>query len=300
MTFGLPVSGPRPLRAAGRAAAVLALALALGSAGPASAQQILDLTQSGGEQMSIQSAGALEWHQEERLFVASGGAVVTRGDATISAEEMQAAYRDGPDGAMDIYRFEAHGGVVIERGAERITGANAVYDVDAGVFTMTGGNLSLTDGQSTITATRSLEYREKALSATAIGDVHIKKEEENLYADRVDATFTGSATGGQPELSYAEATGGVRIVTATEVVTGNSGTYDLTTKIATLTGDVKLTRGQNQLNGQFAEVNMATGVSRLTGSAEGGRVEGLLVPSDGGGAGDGAIPVLPTVPTEGQ
>lgn len=299
MTFGLPVFGVLPRRAAG-AAAVLALALAIGGASPASAQQILDLTQGGGEQMSIQSAGALEWHQEEKLFVASGGAVVTRGDVTISADQMQAAYRDGPDGAMDIYRFEAHGGVVIERGEERITGANAVYDVDAGVFTMTGGNLSLTDGQSTITATRSLEYREKALTATAIGDVHIKKEDENLYADRVDAKFTGNSSGGQPELSYAEASGGVRIVTATEVITGNSGTYDLSTKIATLTGDVKLTRGQNQLNGQYAEVNMATGISRLTGSPEGGRVEGLLVPSDGGEPGGGDVPVLPTLPSEGQ
>jgi lipopolysaccharide export system protein LptA len=201
---------------------------------------------------------------------------------------------------MDIYRFEAHGGVVIERGPQRITGENALYNVDTGIFTMTDGNLSLSDGQSTITATRSLEYREKALTATAVGNVHIKKENDNLYADRVDARFTGSASGGQPELSYAEATGGVRIVTDTDVITGNSGTYDIATKIATLTGDVKLTRGQNQLNGQFAEVNMATGVSRLSGSPEGGRVEGLLVPSDGGGAGDGAIPVLPTVPTEGQ
>ncbi len=266
----------RPLQAR---SLLLAAVLAVAPLSAAMAQQVLDFTQPGGEAMQIQAAEALEWRQEEHQFVAIGDAVVTRGDVTISAQRMVADYREDAAGKIEIYRFSAEGGVVIERGEERITGGLAVYDVDSGVFTMTGGNLGLTNGETTITATRSLEYRERELLAVALGGVHVSREDEDLWAERVAGRFAESG-GEAPEIVFIEASGGVRIETPTDIVTGDSGTYDLRTSIATLSGSVKLTRGDNQLNGEYAEVNMETGVSRLTGSPQGGRVSGLLVPAD--------------------
>lgn len=274
------------LRAGAAGLGVVGLAVAgwvAMTASPAQAQQIFDLTQSGGAPMQIQAAEALEWRQEQRQFVAIGDAVVTRGDVVISARQMTADYRDGANGEMEIYRFTAEGGVVIERGQERITGGLAVYDVDRALFTMTGGNLSLTDGEATITATRSLEYRERDGVAVALGNVHVRNDDQDLWAERVTGRFR-STGGDTPELSFVEAEGGVRIESPTDIITGNSGTFDLQTQIATMTGAVKLTRGSNQLNGEYAEINLETGISRLTGAPSGGRVSGLLVPAEEGGA----------------
>ena len=44
---------------------------------------------------------------------------------------------------------------------------------------------------------------------------------------------------------------------------------------------MRITRGENTLSGQEAIVNMQTGVARLV-SAPGARVQGLVVPQQGG------------------
>jgi lipopolysaccharide export system protein LptA len=259
---------------------VLLTALLL-CAAPAAAQQSLELAVTGGEPIEVEASEALEWRQEEKLFIARGDAVFRQGELQVNAATLTANYRETEAGETDIYRMTAEGGVVITRGTDRITGGHAVYDVDTEVFTMTGGPLRLESGEDVITAERSLEFRQAQQVAIATGNATATRGTDHLEAEVLTGHFAPGPTG-DLALSSVEADGGVRITTATDVVTGDSATYDIKGELATLTGSVKLTRGQNQLNGDYAEVNLATGVSRLlTRPGSGERVRGLLVPEEG-------------------
>jgi lipopolysaccharide export system protein LptA len=98
---------------------------------------------------------------------------------------------------------------------------------------------------------------------------------------------TNAAPGGAPgaqapsSLDRVEAFGNVEIRTADEVVRGDRGVYSPNTGLARLLANVRITRGENTLSGQEAIVNMQTGVARLV-SAPGARVQGLVVPQQGG------------------
>jgi lipopolysaccharide export system protein LptA len=98
---------------------------------------------------------------------------------------------------------------------------------------------------------------------------------------------TNAASGGAPgaqapsSLDRVEAFGNVEIRTADEVVRGDRGVYSPNTGLARLLANVRITRGENTLSGQEAIVNMQTGVARLV-SAPGARVQGLVVPQQGG------------------
>jgi lipopolysaccharide export system protein LptA len=94
----------------------------------------------------------------------------------------------------------------------------------------------------------------------------------------------GAAAGGPQtpsSLDRVEAFGNVEIRTADEVVRGDRGVYSPNTGLARLLANVRITRGDNTLSGQEAIVNMQTGVARLV-SAPGARVQGLVVPQQGG------------------
>lgn len=260
----------------------LILAFLLGTAAlPAMAQQQLQLGSANGEPSEIQASEALEWRQNEKTYVARGDAVYKRGDLTVKADLLTALYRELPDKTTEIYRATAEGNVVITRGdTTSATGGNGVYDLDSETFTLTGRNLRFVNGDDVITATDSLQYRQGEDVAIARGNAVATrpKEEETLRADVLTGHFAPNEKGDQ-ELSVVDADGNVRLTTATDVVTGRSGRYDVKSQFATITDDVRLTRGGNQLNGDYAEVDMAGGVSKLlTRPGQGTRARALLVP----------------------
>lgn len=248
----------------------------------AAAAQSMQLGQGSDEPMEIEASEGLEWHQEQKLYVARGDAVFRQGSLTVSAEVLTAYYRDGADGSTEIYRMAADGAVVIADGEDRATGAQAVYDLDRSVFVLKGGDLALHTGDDVITARDSLEYWQDRQIAVARGNAKATRGSDVLEADVLTGQFA-EGEDGELELTVVNAIGSVRVTTETDVATGDEAVYDLKARIATLSGNVRLTRGANQLNGDVAEVNLATGVSRLLSRPGGGRVRGLLVPGSEGG-----------------
>jgi lipopolysaccharide export system protein LptA len=264
----------------------LMLAVLLGAlATPALAQQQLQLGSKNGEPSEIQASQSLEWRQNEKQYIANGDAVYKRGDLTVKADVLTAYYRELPDKTTEIYRATAEGNVLITRGdTTSATGGHGVYDMDTQVFTLTGGNLKFVNNDDVITATDSLQYRQAEDVAVARGNAVATraKEEKTLRADVLTGHFAANEKGDK-ELSVVDADGNVRLTTATDVVTGQTGRYNVKTQFATITDDVHLTRGGNQLNGDYAEVDMASGVSKLlTRPGQAGqpatRARALLVP----------------------
>jgi lipopolysaccharide export system protein LptA len=256
--------------------ALLAAAALTAALGPLpAAGQALSLGE-GGEAVEIEATEALEWHSEQRLYVARGDARIRQGEVELRAETVSAYYRDG-EGGTEIFRIVAEGGVIVATPTQSVSGAKGVYDADQDVFVMTGGALELKTPNETITARDSLEYWQGRGLAVARGGAAAVRGTDRLEADVISAEL--ARVDGKLEIRTINALGNVLITTPTDIARGDEGVYNIETNLAMLSGSVQLTRGDNQLNGDFAEVNLATGVSRLIAQpGGGGRIRGLLVP----------------------
>lgn len=228
----------------------------------------------------------LEWHKNEKMFIASGNVVVTQGDAVIRAQSLRADYRESEESSFDIYRLSAEGDVTIAAQGSAAAGDRAVYDVKSGVATMTGKDLRMSAPGQTVTARDRFEYDVNQGRLSAYGAVVVTRSADTLSADTVGVVFAPGADG-QRRLQKLEANGNVVVKTANETLSGRKAVYDAASDVATVTGAVKIVRGSNVLEGDSADANLTTGVSRikgaaapasLTGAAPGGRVRGVFYP----------------------
>ncbi len=248
----------------------------------AQAQGLANL-QSSDEPLEVYAEEGIEWHRDEKLYLARGKARAVNGEVTINAELLKAYYRESEESSSEIYLLVAEGDVLIQSANETITGDTATYSLDDAVMVMRGNNLKMVtkDGKDTITARDSLEYWEERKIAVARGDAQAIHEDKKINAEVLVAHFIDGATE-KLEVERVEGKGNVRIRTPTDYVEGEEGIYFVEREFATLRGDVKITREENQMNGQYAEVDLVTGISKLLGNAPGsedkGRVQGLILP----------------------
>lgn len=228
--------------------------------------------------IEITAGDGLEWRRDEKVLVAAGGVVLTRGETKLEADTVSAWYRDNKAGKeQEVYRIDATGSVRITSEGGRGSAQSAAYDLDQGVFVLSGGSPRFESEQLTVTASRNLEYWEVRQLAVARGDAVAESGNRKIRADVISA-FVEAGDDDKTELKRVEAIGGVRITTPHDAARGNEAVYDAKTSIATLCGDVEIRRGSNVLRGECAEVNLNTGVSRLIGG--GGSVKGLVEPRD--------------------
>ncbi len=135
-----------------------------------------------------------------------------------------------------------------------------------------------------------LEVRQNEGLAVFRGDVDAVQGELRLTADVLNVYYGGdSGAGGGAgleggDIERVEAVGNVVVRSATDVATGQEGTYDVAAQRITLTGDVVLTREENVLRGNRLEVDLESGVSTMQAAGESGRVRALFVPQSGEGS----------------
>ena len=248
---------------------------------------------SGGAPVNVEADQGIEWQQEKQEYIARGNAKAVRGDVTVYGQTLIAYYRKTPSGGSDIWRLDADGQVKITTPTDTAVGDKGIYDVDNGVFVLTGRHLALDTPKGVITARDSLEYWKLKQFAVARGDAKGVREDKAVTADIIEAHFKPDAKG-DLEMSFIEAFNNVTITTASAVARSLYGNYNIDAGIADLKGSVKITRGQDQLDGECATMNMNTGISRLYACGKEERVRGLIVPRQGeaglGGEATGAKP----------
>jgi len=233
----------------------------------------------GDRPIEIFADNGIEWQQENLLFVARGNARALRGGVDINADELRAYYRETGEGATEIWRLDAIGKVRIKSGEGTAYGTHAVYNVDAGILTITGQGLKLVSGNDWLTAKDQLEYWEGKQMAVARGKAVAKRDKKTLNADVLAAYFRKDKKG-DTKIYRVDAFDNVNIVTAQDQATSDRGVYNVESGIATLTGSVRIVRDKNVLRGCSAEVNLNTGISRLHSCAQGGtRVKGTILPT---------------------
>lgn len=270
----------RPFRLAALVAFGVLVLAAIGS-DRAGAQDIgsFDLNQPDAP-IVIEAEQGIEWRRDEQVYIATGNAMVARGDISVHADVLKAYYRGDGTTASEIYRVEATGNVRMVSPGETVYGEFAVYDVERQVLVVTGGNLKVETENEIVTAKDSLEYWQEEMVVVARGDAQVVQPDHgrSVRAETLTGFFRENEEG-EVVLYQVEAAGDVRIERGDQVARAAKAVYNLDAEVATLTGGVKITQGQNQLNGDSAEFNLRTGVSRLLGSGTSdGRVQTLIVP----------------------
>jgi lipopolysaccharide export system protein LptA len=235
--------------------------------------------------LEVTSDRDLEWLQQDHAYVARGNAVAKRGTVTLMGDTLIAYYRPltapaapakekaahpgavqqgGFDsGNTEIWRVVAEGKVHVISEDKDAWGDRAEYDKDKSVIVLTGKALKATTLEDTITARDSLEYWQDQDMAVARGDAKIVKVNGNtLVGDLIGGHFAKDAHG-TSVLKTIESKGNVVVTTATDVVHGDEGVYDLSAKRTVLFGNVRATHGQNTIEGASADVNMDTGISQV-------------------------------------
>ncbi len=142
--------------------------------------------------MNVTALGGIDWDQGAQTVTAHEDARATRGNATVTADQLVAHYRKkaaapgappppppapgtnpaapGDTGNNEIYRLNAEGHVHIFTQTDQAWGDHAVYDIDQAVLVLTGTGLRLTTPNDLLTSRDSMEYWSAKHMAVARGD----------------------------------------------------------------------------------------------------------------------------------
>ena len=96
-------------------------------------------------------ADRIELQDKQNRVVLSGNVQISQGDLTLKAGRTTLAYTD--NGALEIQRLDATGGVLVNRGSESARGDVAVYDFTKRIIIMSGA-VSLHRGSDTLNGGR--------------------------------------------------------------------------------------------------------------------------------------------------
>ncbi len=228
--------------------------------------------------VDVQADNTIEWHQDQKAYVARGNASAIRGTTTIYADVLTAYYRETKNKGTEIYQMTAEGHVHVVSPSQQIFGEHGVYDTDKQLGVITGAGLKLVTRTDVVTARDALEYYDNTKMAVARGEAIAVRNQSRLRADTMVAQFKQDAKGNL-ELDRLDGIGNVLITTPSDVALCDRVMYSVATDIAVLIGDVKITRGDDQINGDAAEMNMKTHLNRVL--SGGRRVEGLFTPQAG-------------------
>ena len=259
--------------------------------------------------LQVQADSGIEWQQNEKLYIARGNAVATRGPASVRADTLIAHYREvkgssaaaSTGGNTEIYRVEAEGNVTMTREGQAIVGDRAVYDLDQALMVVTGKALKLTTATDVVTARDSLEWYDQKQVAVARGNAVAIRNGKTIKADILTAymvkskppegkaparpakapatpgakpSLTPVAAPGAPaaaesKISRVDAQGHVVVTNATDTGRGDYGVYNADTGICTLVDNVVIARGKDVIKGQYGVMDLNKNVSRMLPTASG-------------------------------
>ncbi len=264
-----------------RAALPLAALLALAwTAGTAFAREEAPIAPVPAGAITIDAEQGIEWQRTARIVTAKGNATAVRADTTVRADTLTARYRQRPDGSIEVWRIDGDGAVRVTSPRQNAFGDKGSYDVAGSKMSISGRQVGVTTPTSRITAEERIDYDVDGRTLVARGNAVVVDGDRTLSGDVVTIRFAEDATGAtRPQQIDAE--GRMKLVTPSETVTADSGTYDVARQLATAEGSVQVVQGSNRLNGCRGEMNLQTGVSRMFACVgeSGGRVHGVILPN---------------------
>lgn len=110
-------------------------------------------------------------------------------------------------------------------------------------------------------------------SATYAGNVRVEQGNLKLRSDSL------SIKASKGTIMRIEAKGNVVLASPQGEATGATALYDISQRVVKMGGKVILAQGPNIMRGNSLVINLATGQAELIGAGQGGRVEGVFVPT---------------------
>jgi lipopolysaccharide export system protein LptA len=215
------------------------------------------------------------------VIIALAGALCVVATATFAQPQQQAAQSKGPPNALQGFSQNRDQPVHIEAATLEVR--------DKEKLATFSGNVRVKQGDTNLRSRSLLVFYEQDDA-----DKSKAKPAAAKPANTMQAATPGP--GGEQKIKRLEARGSVVVTQKDQTATGELGIFDMQSNTVTLTGNVVMTQGPNVLKGEKLVVDLTTGVSKVEGKNGQGRVQGLFLPSSGGGIN---MP-SPTAPLSGQ
>ena len=228
-------------------------------------QQKID-TFSNGKPIEIFADKGIEWHKNDKKYIAKGNAKAIQEDFIVTSDSLEAYYTedDGEETKIDLLR--ALGNVVIKnKSAEIFGGKIATFDVKKDYFKIIGNNLTLISQKDHLKAKKKIEFWRKENIAIATGDAVANREKKYILRAHRLAWYLEKESSEEDGFSIKKIVGfkNVEIENDNEIAFSDKALYNNKKEECKLFGNVKIRRGENFLTGDFAIINMKTGVSKL-------------------------------------
>lgn len=231
-------------------------------------------TFSNGKPIEIFAEEGIEWHKNEKKYIANGNAKAMQEDFVVTSDLIEAFYADGDDTGMKIMILKAKGNVKIKNKSAQISGGKiAIFDVKKDYFKITGDNLALVSRDDKLNAKKKIEFWRKENIAIATGQAVAKKEQKyTLRAHRLAWYLDKEDNSNDDDFKIRKIIGfrNVEIENDNEIAFSDKALYNNSKEECKLFGNVKIKRGENYLSGDYAVINMKTGVSKLLPKKQGG------------------------------
>lgn len=232
---------------------------------------------SDNQPLQVQADSGIEWQQNEKLYIARGNAVATRGPASVRADTLIAHYREvkgsgstntnsNTGGNTEIYRVEAEGNVTMTREGQTILGDRAVYDLDQALMVVTGKALKLTTATDNVTARDSLEWYDQKQVAVARGNAVAVRNGKTIKADILTAYMVKTKPAdakGAARPAKVPAPQGAKPSATPVAAAGMPGASDSKISRVDAQGHVVVTNAVDTGRGDYGVYNADTGICTL-------------------------------------
>ena len=222
------------------------------------------------EPIEIFADNGIEWHKNDKKYVALGNAKAISGGLSLKSDKIEAFYNDTKDSSMDITDVVANKNVIIQDKKMKIVGGNsAEYNIKKDYFKVNGSKLKLTSQENILRSNNKMEYWRSKGVAVATGGAEAQKE--NKFIVKADKLIWNLYEVNKKVNVKIIGFNNVPIRSNNEVAFSDKGIYNNITEVCKLFGNVRLQRGDSFLTGEYAEVDLKSGISKILPAPE--RVE---------------------------
>jgi lipopolysaccharide export system protein LptA len=130
----------------------------------------------------------------------------------------------------------------------------------------------------------TLDFLDKEQKLIYSGGVIVTNGPSTLKASRLIIFLEGKGAGtavGNDRVRHIDAEGPVTMVSKDQIATGDRGSYDKAENKVYLTGNVTITQGESVVHGERAVYDVASGAATIqAGPSQGGRVRSTFTPKE--------------------
>ena len=131
--------------------------------------------------IEITAENGIEWHKNEKKYIASGNAIAKQGDLIVTSDRLEAYYKDSDKNEENIDVIKAIGNVRIKNKNAFIEGGeNASYFLGKEYFIINGENIKLKSKENKLFADKKIEFWRLENIAVATGNAIAKKKMNTL------------------------------------------------------------------------------------------------------------------------